>query len=234
MLVALALIAITNLCRPGDLLCRENLPAAELAMIEVPDFLPESHECWQDGPCANPRLTVDMVHAYIRNVSPALQGAKLPDGLTREATRETEIYHHQCNTDVRATFAKSFKAGDFRPSFRDEYRLATEAFFRSAAWVSLKELRAQQSPSEAAGQYEPSVARLPRRLRADFGMFSRSAAGRWWFASRNAAWRRTLGPSSEAHGMCPAATASFHRQLVGLLVEHGMTKPIEYLATRRP
>ena len=233
MLLAIALTTMTALCRPADLSCRDSLPAAELAINEVPDFLPESHECWMDGPCANPLLMLDAVRAYVRDVSPALQVAKLPDALLREARREVETYHHRCNLDIKANFARSFSEGDFRPSFRGDYKQATEEFFRTVAWRSMRQSRIHQTPLEAASPYEPWVMQLPKRLRADFDRFLGSAAGRWWLASRSAAWNRVLRPNTQLSGMCPAAAASFHRQLVGLLVEYGMTDQIIYRASPR-
>ena len=233
MLLALALTTMTALCRPADLSCRDGLPAAELAINEVPDFLPESHECWQDGPCANPQLTMETVRAYVRDVSPAFQVARLPDGLVREAGQEVETYHHRCNLDIKATFAKSFSEGDFRPSYRGDYKQATEAFFRTVAWRSMRQLRIHQTPLEAASPYEPWVTQLPKRSRAGFDRFLRTAAGRWWLASRSAAWKRVLRPTFQASSMCPAATVSFHRQLVGLLVDYGMTEQIIYRASPR-
>jgi hypothetical protein len=233
MLLTLALATMTSLCRPADLICPFQMPVAELAMNEVPNFLPESHECWSHGPCAEPRITREMAQAYLREISPVLTTASLPDALTRRAISEVETFHHQCNDEIRLDFARNFSAGDFEPSYRQGNAQATERFFRTAAWARLKELRSGFSPIDAAGSYQPLLTRMPQAMRLKVERFLRTAAGQWWLASRDASWRRLLASSTEVPRLCGVATARFKRQLIGLLVEHGMTEPVQYLSARQ-
>jgi hypothetical protein len=208
--------------------------ATALAINEVPNFLPEDLGCWVHGPCPDPLITAVMIEDYIRAVSPVLKTTHLPDAVIRSGAFEVQSFHRQCNTAIRNKFASNFSAGNFQPAFTDKHRLPTEAFFRTEAWARLKQMRRLLTPREAAAPYEPMVARLPQRLRAEAQGFLRSPAGQWWLASRESSWRRILSRGDNATHICGAERASFQRQLVGLLVEQRMTEPLRFRATRRP
>ena len=233
MSLVLALAVSWSLCRPADLACRERLDFDAIAIAEVPAVLPESAQCWNDGPCASPRLTKEAVERDLRAVVP--DHIRLPDWLIRRFTERVEDYHHRCNQEIRREFAGAFSAGDFAPPVRDDYRRSIVAFFASHEGRDFAEARQRLTINQAAAPYDDTTGILsltPSTLKR-VARFLATGAGKWWIDARRAAWRRVAGGSSSPRALCTEATEEFEDTRSGAIVRAGLTDPLVYRNLQR-